>query len=376
MDNVTLKTVNKYKNIVIFLVVLIMLIGILFLGSVSQPISLKTYRDTLTIYKKQFYIIIAGMIFCTITYNTYYNFKKDFEKKYGILTMFMIGFIFIFLITPFVPGLGVTVKGATRWIRVGVNLQPSELVKPIVIICTASILNFAEDRKELMSMLAILFVAFALPIYLQKSNTSMLQIAVIVSLMFCHTNKFKELEKLSLGMAGLSIVGLFFWLKKTFGSSYVSSRLKDYIAGTSGQANASVTAIKVGGLTGVGIGEGTQKYFFLPEAHNDYIFAAISEEAGFIIALLIIIIFCILILLMFLITEYMKMGLNSYICYGIVYNITNQFIGNILINLNIAPSTGITLPFISSGGSSLLSNMMCVALFLACVNLEFGKENK
>ena len=159
-----------------------------------------------------------------------------------------------------------------------------------------------------------------------------------------------------------------------FMKDYSTNRLNNFLSGSSVQVNASILAIKSGGIFGRGIGNGLQKYFYLPEAHNDYVFASICEEGGLIFAALIIIIFVVLIFNMLVIAFKMKESFNKYLIYGVIFSILNQAILNIGINLNCLPSTGITLPFISYGGSSYVSNMICMGLLFSAINIAQAKK--
>lgn len=364
------KIAIKHKNFMLAVLVLIIVIGLVFMGSISQPISFKeTKGNVLKIYMNQTLFTFIALALASIVNKIYKKYNEFFVQNYSFVTVSLYVFTIILLLLPWSP-LGYTANGATRWIRLGsLSLQPTEIIKPIIVYMLANVLVYSVNEKEIIKILITAPTMIFVIIFMQKSNTSLLQIILLIYLMLCNSSRVKEATKWILAFIGSFLLAIMLVIR-----SYSYSRISGFIDGTSVQANASVTAIKLGGILGVGIGDGTQKYFFLPEAHNDYVFAAISEEAGFLISVSIVLLFVALIYNMMVLASNMKSRLNRYISFGICYIILNQFLLNILINLNWLPSTGITLPFISYGGSSVVSNLVSIGLFLACVDLEYGDE--
>lgn len=360
--------IEKRKRKILICLFLLTLIGLIFVGSLSQPDAEYNSGNKLKYFYAYIFYIVIGVGLGSVTYKLNLIAEKIKIKKIKISKAFA-GIIIVLSI--WVLWKGVSVNGATRWIRIGsFTIQPSELMKPLVIYIFATIFSEIKEEKKLLSwwMGITLFVVGS--VVLQKSKTSAIQLALISYLMLCICSKVKEIKKFKFGAAGLffGIIGIM--IRK----DYSTNRVNNFLNGSSVQVNAAILAIKSGGIFGRGIGNGLQKYFYLPEAHNDYVFASICEEGGLIFAALIIIIFVILIFNMLVIAFKMKESFNKYLIYGVIFSILNQAILNIGINLNCLPSTGITLPFISYGGSSYVSNMICMGLLFSAINIAQAKK--
>lgn len=374
--------IEKRKMKILICLFLLTLIGLIFVGSLSQPDAEYNSGNKLKYFYAYIAYIVIGVGMGSITY--VFNFIVEIAVKNKFKRIIISGLfgVIITVLSVLVLCKGVSVNGATRWIRIGsFTIQPSELIKPLVIYIFATlfsetklligwgIITFKEETKLLIGWCVITFLV-VLSVVLQKSKTSAIQLALISYLMLCICSKVKEIKKFGFGVVGLvfGIIGIMIM------KDYSTNRVNNFLNGSSVQVNAAILAIKSGGIFGRGIGNGLQKYFYLPEAHNDYVFASICEEGGLIFAALIIIIFVILIFNMLVIAFKMKESFNKYLIYGVIFSILNQAILNIGINLNCLPSTGITLPFISYGGSSYVSNMICMGLLFSAINIAQAKK--
>lgn len=374
--------IEKRKMKILICLFLLTLIGLIFVGSLSQPDAEYNSGNKLKYFYAYIAYIVIGVGMGSITY--VFNFIVEIAVKNKFKRIIISGLfgVIITVLSVLVLCKGVSVNGATRWIRIGsFTIQPSELIKPLVIYIFATlfsetklligwgIITFKEETKLLIGWCVITFLV-VLSVVLQKSKTSAIQLALISYLMLCICSKVKEIKKFGFGVAGLvfGIIGIMIM------KDYSTNRVNNFLNGSSVQVNAAILAIKSGGIFGRGIGNGLQKYFYLPEAHNDYVFASICEEGGLIFAALIIIIFVVLIFNMLVIAFKMKESFNKYLIYGVIFSILNQAILNIGINLNCLPSTGITLPFISYGGSSYVSNMICMGLLFSAINIAQAKK--
>lgn len=338
---------------------LIMLIGIIFNSSITQPISEYRNEYKLAIFKLHMGFLLGGLV--TIG-GTFLILSKIEEPRTHFFTVIAVYIIMLSLLVLTLL-VGRTVNGAKRWLWF---IQPSEFVKPTIIYTLAVIMTILEYQQwgkwikfcawALMSAIpAILVIA-------QKSNTSALLIGALCYLMLCVSPIIKEKYKLLIGFLGV-FAGLIMILKRGYAAKRITSFLGD---SKEIQVKAALEAVKTGGIFGRGIGNGYQKYFYLPEAHNDYIFASICEEGGLIFALLIVALFTIFFVTCIYTASKVRNKLYKYIIYGVAFSIVNQAILNICINLSITPSTGVTLPFISYGGSSFLANSISIGLlFLA-----------
>lgn len=363
--------IEKRKRKILICLFLLTLIGLIFVGSLSQPDAEYNSGNKLKYFYAYIFYIFIGVGVGSATY--VFNLFVEIVEKNKFKRIIISGLFGIIIagLSVLVLCKGVSVNGATRWIRfAGFTIQPSELIKPLVIYIFAAI--FYEIKEE--TNLVLIWLGITLfvvgSVVVQKSKTSAIQLALISYLMLCICSKVKEKTKFLFGILGLvgGISGIILI------KDYSTNRLNNFLNGSSVQVNASILAIKSGGIFGRGIGNGLQKYFYLPEAHNDYVFASICEEGGLIFAALIIIIFVILIFNMLVIAFKMKESFNKYLIYGVIFSILNQAILNIGINLNLLPSTGITLPFISYGGSSYVSNMICMGLLFSAINIAQAKK--
>lgn len=374
--------IEKRKIKILICLFLLTLIGLIFVGSLSQPDAEYNSGNKLKYFYAYIAYIVIGVGMGSITY--VFNFIVEIVVKNKFKRIIISGLFGVIIVglSIWVLWKGVSINGATRWIRIGsFTIQPSELMKPLVIYIFATlfsetkllidwgIITFKEETKLLIGWGIITFFVVGI-VVLQKSKTSAIQLALISYLMLCICSKVKEIKKFIFGAVGLfgGIIGIMII------KDYSTNRLNNFLNGSSVQVNAAILAIKSGGIFGRGIGNGLQKYFYLPEAHNDYVFASICEEGGLIFAALIIIIFVILIFNMLVIAFKMKESFNKYLIYGVIFSILNQAILNIGINLNLLPSTGITLPFISYGGSSYVSNMICMGLLFSAINIAQAKK--
>lgn len=360
--------IEKRKIKILICLFLLTLIGLIFVGSLSQPDAEYNSGNKLKYFYAYIAYIVIGVGMGSATYHLNFLAEKNKFKRIIISGIFgvIIAGLSVWVLTS-----GVSVNGATRWIRIaGFTIQPSELMKPLVIYIFATIFSEKKEETNLLMIWLVITLFVVGIVVIQKSKTSAIQLALISYLMLCICSKVKEIKKFIFGAVGLfgGIIGIMII------KDYSTNRLNNFLNGSSVQVNAAILAIKSGGIFGRGIGNGLQKYFYLPEAHNDYVFASICEEGGLIFAALIIIIFVVLIFNMLVIAFKMKESFNKYLIYGVIFSILNQAILNIGINLNCLPSTGITLPFISYGGSSYVSNMICMGLLFSAINIAQAKK--
>ncbi len=355
---------KNLKYMLITIVLAISIIGVVFIGSITMPLILK---DPLN--KKMFVkhlIIILISVFASIT--IYISLRKNKKQLYNLNPVIEYAVILLCIVFLLLPLAFPAVKGAHRWIRLpGISLQPSEIVKPIFILLLSAIFyEYRKDERNTIANFIVISLAFVITIWFERSKTSAVQYALIAYLMFCVTSVS---QKYKVGFAGLGFIAFvsLLYLKKDYSWQRIVSFGSDSLHP---QVAAALSAIKTGNLTGLGIGDGIHKYFYLAEAHNDYMFAAIAEEGGFIWAIILIFLFSSLIFVLFYIAFSLNSQVNKYIVFGVAFNITNQILLHLAINLNVIPSTGITLPFISYGGSSFIANLMCIALVLFAINSD------
>ena len=358
------KNIDKF---ILFLILLLFGLGLFFsLVSTSIIASDKLNTNTYYFFIKHLFFIILG-IFILITFSAIEQ-KKLFQiSKY----LFFIFFIFLAL----VPFIGEEVKGSARWIDLPIvpRFQPIEILKPFLIIMISTVFTINYEKhlyfKYLFSLLIIIPVILFL-IFQPDIGQTLLIIFTWFSLIF---------------VSGINLLFLFAFFTLTFSVltyliiyvskfEYIKQRLFSFINPTSGnnyQSERASEAISNGGFFGQGIGEGTLNSK-VPEAHTDYIISVISEEFGVIIVLLIMMIFLILSYCILKKTDNENEDKVKLILVGITTIILFQAFIHIGVNIRLLPTTGMTLPFLSYGGSSIISTSILAGIIL---NLTKRKIN-
>ncbi len=260
----------------------------------------------------------------------------------------------IFLLTPFI--FGSHSRGALRWLQFGqVSLQPSEIIKPFLLLTFALLATSSYPKKGLWLILS--FILPAIIIFLQPDLGTTLVLGIGWLTIFFSQFSLRRIFFLSLTatIILLPLTGMFL-------KGYQKDRLLTFInpyqdpLGKGYQVIQSVIAVGSGQFFGRGLGHGTQSQLrFLPERHTDFIFASLSEELGFVGAGLVLILFVALLRRIYHLSQAATQPLVTLYCLGVLTLLTFQVFINIGMNIGLAPITGITLPFLSYGGSSLLS---------------------
>ena len=325
-------------------------------------------REYYSFFQK--HLLYAFTSFCVMIFISSIN--NDFIFK-TIIPLFIIFFIFLAL----VPLIGIEVKGAKRWLNLYLfNFQPIEFIKPFFILIISKIIS-SNNFKNLNFSYFISFLILSLIIFLliiqPDLGQSVLLITTWLSLIFVSGMNIYFI----LGLIFLVVLGftsLIFFSPDKF--NYILSRISSFIDPSKAdgfQSQKAIDAIRLGGLKGQGMGEGILKDS-VPEAHTDYIIAVISEEFGSIISILIICIFLFIALRLTKIiinsnNNFYKLSLS-----GLVSLIIFQTFIHIGVNANLLPTTGITLPFLSYGGSSLISSGIIAGIILNYTSLGVKKN--
>lgn len=269
-----------------------------------------------------------------------------------------------------VPSLGLVGKGARRWLHVGtLNVQPAELTKLIAVIYVAAYVSKKQERLEhfsrgLLPPLIVLALLSGLILLEPDLGTVVVMGLVAVTLLFLAGARIKHLLLLSL-CAVPAVAALI------LGSSYRRQRVMDFLRGVrdptgSGyQIQQSFLAFGSGGPFGVGLGEGKQKLFFLPEAHTDFVLALIGEELGLVGSVTIVLLFGLFVIKGFQIASRARQPFGRYLAMGITMLIGLQALVNAGVATGLLPTKGLTLPFVSYGGSSLVVNLVGVGILLS-----------
>ena len=361
---------------IIFSVFFFTLFGIVMVSSVSLPTMDGSFSITLSHLSK---ILIALTIFLLI-----FRFPISFWSKIDIQIL-LISFFLLFLV--YMPIIGQEVNGANRWIRVfGFSFQPSELMKFALIIyissyCSRRLEEFKEKWLGFWKPILVVVMAISLILFEPDLGSSAVIFVVALSIMFIAGAPMKHLLLIfSLGMSVFVVMILAVpWRMKrilSFMNPWETYQEEGW------QLSHSLIAFGRGDWFGVGLGESLQKLHYLPDAQTDFIFAIIAEEMGLLFCILLVMLFSFLIFKCFYIgrlARHARYYLGSYISYGAGICIALHVFINIGVSSGMLPTKGITLPFISFGGTNLLLMFALVALVLR-INFEisesFSNKNK
>ncbi len=359
---------NIDKNI-LFSFLTLFFLGIFFsFSSTSSLAGERLNKDFYHYFSKHLtFSILAIVVMFSISYV-----KISFLKK-TILPIFIISLILLIL----VPFVGVEIKGAKRWLDLIIfRLQPIELIKPFFVLITANLITRGKEKNSNYSYFLSLTILLLIVILLLNQpdiGQSILLITTWVSIVFISGIKMSYILILFCLMLIFSITLLIIFPEK-FG--YIAQRLTTFLDPTKGdnfQTDKALAAIKQGGLKGQGMGEGILKES-VPEAHTDYIIAVITEEFGSIISILVITIF--LYISYKIIKNCIKTSdENSKIALcGLSSLFIFQTFIHVGVNTSLLPTTGMTLPFLSYGGSSLIGSSILAGVILNLTKNRFDNE--
>ena len=340
-----LKNRKVLGTTLIIVMIVLMGLSVAMIASVSFPRGQKEYSNNYYFVTRQVMWILLGIVTFYMTSKIKYTWYKKIKLPMYIIGLFLLVAVLIF---------GKEVNGAKRWLSIGINIQPSEFAKLIVIIYMASIMDFNKKKRTnslrfLIRLLIPLLIYLTLIIF-ERSFSSTLQIAVIGLTMIFVSGiniSYFFITVASFGMvATVSVVSTPYRMRRILG--YLGSSQAVH------QAQQSLIAIGSGKLIGKFYGNGLQKYFYLPEIHTDYIFSGYAEEMGFIGALILILLYAVLLAVILITLVQKKDYYAKYLLTGILMMFSLQIIGNIAVVSNLIPATGIPLPLMSYGGSTMI----------------------
>ena len=367
------KIKNKPFDFILFIDVLLLLaLGIVMVLSASSPSALAEKGDSYYYVKTQAFSAVLGLFFMyVISKIDYRKYKKINKWWFYIISV-------VLLLLVLVPGIGYSAKGATRWIDLKVTtLQPSEIVKVLLIMFFAMYLS--EHRKSLKELVPGFVIPIALVsgiililVLVQNHLSASFVILAIVSIMMLMAGS-RLVHFLSIGSVGLigGISALYIRAKATGSGGFRITRIISFLdpwkdAQDSGyQIIQGLYAIGSGGLFGLGLGQSKQKYLYIPEPHNDFIFAVLAEELGFLGCIVVLLLFGIFIWRGLVIAMKAPDMFGSLVAIGITSLVGIQVVMNIAVVTASIPNTGIPLPFFSYGGTALLILLCSVGILLS-----------
>lgn len=356
------KLKNAPDYILLFVTIALLCIGIIMVYSASAAWADYRFDDAFFFAKRQFFFAIIGVIAMLLVLNVDYWTWRKWSKVIIIIC-------FILLIVVLIPGVGLVRGGARSWLGVGAfSIQPSEFMKMAMIVFLAKYLSMNQKKitsfkQGLLPSLSLVMLAFGLIMLQPDLGTGVVMVGTCIVMIFVAGARISHFIGLALlGIGGL--VGLI------ISAPYRIKRITSFLdpwsdpLGSGFQIIQSLFAIGPGGLFGLGLGESRQKYFYLPEPQTDFIFAIISEELGFIGGSAVIILFSLLL------WRGIKVALGapdlfgSLLAVGFVSMVAIQVMINIGVVIGLMPVTGITLPLLSYGGSSLTLMLISLGILL------------
>ncbi len=353
---------SKPDIILALVVLLLCLFGIVMISSASIVTSQERFGTNYYYVSHQLISLVVGLILMVIAYFIDYRFWKKMSLIMFLATL-------VLLLVVFIPGIGQEFGGANRWISIGGLLfQPSEIVKLTFIIYLAS---WLEKKGDSIKHFSVGFVPFSVLMiilgFLIMSQPDLGTLTIIIGT-----------AVITFFMAGariyhLAIGGIFVTVLLAILIKSAPYRLQRFLVflnpgeqtlGAAYHINQALLAIGSGGLWGLGFGQSKQKYLYLPQAYSDSIFAIIAEELGYIRSLLIVGVFVFFAYRGYKIARFAPDNFARFLACGITTWILLQAFFNIAAMLNLVPLTGIPLPFVSFGGSSLVISLIAIGILL------------
>jgi cell division protein FtsW len=351
-----------YDLSLLFPVLFLVGIGVVMVYSASSAVALKKYGSDYYFLKKQALFSLLGLL-------TLVTFRRVPYRLFRFLAYPLLGGSILLLLGVWMPGFGVEAGGAQRWLRIGgITFQPSEVARFAMVLYLAYSLSKKQERLEAFSIgmvphLAVLCL-FALLISRQPDFGSVAILGAVTWVML-YAGGVRLIHLISPLLLLLPLA----WLFMT-SAEYRIKRLMSFLDPWQYQSEAgyqvihSWMAFGSGGIWGTGIGKGYQKLFYLPEPHTDFVFSVIGEELGMIGVLVIMVLYGVILWRGVIIARGVRDPFGQLLAVGLTVAIGLQVGVNMSVALGLLPTKGLTLPFLSYGGTSLLINMASVGVLL------------
>ncbi len=353
---------KKIDKKLLITIITLSLIGIIMIYSSSNIWAKYKYNDEFRFLKLQSIFFLISLFALKIVSNIDYKYYYNNSKK-------IIFICFILLILVLIPGIGSVRNGSRSWFGIGgLGIQPSEFMKLAIIIFISKYLSdypksVKNIKKEIIPLLFIPALSFLLIMLQPDLGTGVIILVTSISLLFVSGVDFSFFTK-------IGILGLFGFTGLIVIAPYRIKRILAFLnpwvdpLGSGFQSIQSLFAIGPSGLLGTGFGNSVQKHFYLPEPQTDFIFSIITEELGIFGSIIICFLFS------YIIYRSLKIAINSkdlfskYLVFGITFQLAFQTLLNLSVVVGLVPITGVTLPFLSYGGSSLITTMISIGIIL------------
>lgn len=355
-----------------FLVLIaIIAIGMIMVLSSSYIYAGEYYNDSFHFFVRQLLFLGMGSALAYFVFRTKYSFWLKFSFVIHILACLVLALTLI-------PEIGVEVKGAKRWIHfMGFGIQPSEIVKYTILL--ASFMYFDEFQNMLPKerIKKALYLVFPLIVLILQPDFGTFSICLIGMAFACFVSRFpRKIFYLSLPV--ITVIGLTLLISQPYRVKRLLTFLDPWEnpLGSGFQIIQSLYGFANGGLFGQGLGNSNEKLFYLPEAHNDFIFSVLGEELGFLGVAIVATLFLALVYFGLNMAMHMRSRKATYITLMLTFLLGSQAYLNMAVVLGLLPTKGMNLPFISYGGSSLVANLFAVGLIFSAVRHELANENQ
>lgn len=342
---------------------LLALVGLVMVFSASGVMAESRYGDATYFLKRQALWLLIGFLMLHWAAGQNYAIWKS-------LTPILLGVTLLLLALVLVPVLGTEINGARRWFRVaGFSVQPAEFCKLVVVLYLAWFLFRKEEdltnfKKGVLAPVLVVGVFSVLVLLEPDMGTAVVMVLVLLTVLFLGGARLHHL----VGFVTALVPVAYFLIME---SEYRRRRLLSFLdpwqdpQGAGFQLTQSFVALGNGGIMGVGLGEGRQKLFFLPEAHTDFVLALVGEELGFLGTALLIGLFTLIVIKGFRIAGQAPDAYGRYLASGVTLLIGIQALINAGVVAGLLPTKGLTLPFVSYGGSSLIVSFVAVGILLS-----------
>lgn len=336
---------GKIDGILLLAVLFLTVFGLVVLYSTSAYNGQVRFSDSAYYFKKQFFAMALGMAAMYAVSSVDYHILRRFAVPAYLVSLLLSGAVLLF---------GDAYNGSKRWLSIGpLSFQPSEYAKPAVILLLAGCVSSMNQKKNAIMIAAVLLMVLPIVGLVGTNNLSTAVIILGIAVIMIFISNPKYLPFLWIVLAGGGFLGIFLSMEQ-----YRLERLKIWrnpeLYEKGYQTMQGLYAIGSGGLFGRGLGSSMQKLGFVPEAQNDMIFSIICEELGLAGAVLLMLLFLLLLWRFMVIATHAPDLFGTLLAAGIMGHIAIQVILNIAVVTNTIPNTGITLPFISYGGTSVL----------------------
>lgn len=352
--------ISKFRKYFLTCIAIIAIFGIVMVYSSSYIWAKEVFGTPNHFFTRQVLFTLLGVLITYIVSKTRINFWYRWSSVLNFLAI-------ILLILTLVPGVGISIKGANRWLNfVFFSFQPSEIVKYTLMLHSFYVFENYQSFSTQKKVISSTFLCLPLIIFITQPDFGSFSICLSVMAFVCFLSSFPRkwfYSLISIGFA--SALGLIFT------APYRFARFKTFLDPWKDPQNSgfqiiqSYLAFANGFVFGQGIGNSHEKLFYLPEAHNDFIFSVVGEELGFLGVLSLAIAFVCLIYWGMKIAVNLKNKINVVLVASIVFTIGFQAVLNMSVVLGLLPTKGLNLPFISYGGSSLICNFFALGILLS-----------